>query len=413
VFVRVLVVIAIAGCHGDSHAPAATPPATPVAINAYAKHHDRDAGAPPAQGSAFYASTFAKRPSVTEMTALGELAFRDPSLSASGKLACATCHDPDHAFAPATDRPIQLGGADGKSTGLRATPSLRYLQAVPRFTEHYHDPDGDDGLDQGPAGGLTWDGRAQSLHDQARSPLYSPLEMANRTPAELAAKLRAAPYADRLRAAFGDDLAGDAAAEKALLLVLEVFQQDPARFYPYTSKLDAVLRGTATFTAAEARGKALFDDPAKGNCARCHPSSGAHPAFTDFGFVALGVPRARDVAPGTDLGLCGPLRTDLAQRAEYCGMFRTPSLRNVATRKRYFHNGAFKRLDDVVRFYATRDTEPARWYRGEPFDDLPARYRANIDREAPFGGKPGGKPRLTEGEISDIIAFLHALTDGT
>ena len=55
-----------------------------------------------------------------------------------------------------------------------------------------------------------------------------------------------------------------------------------------------------------------------------------------------------------DLGLCGPLRTDLTNRPEYCGLFKTPTLRNVATRKVFFHNGLYHRLQNVLDFYAER-----------------------------------------------------------
>jgi len=373
----------------------------------------------PPSKTAFYANTFAKQPTAAQLTALGRLAFADPSLSASGALACASCHDPAHAYAPGNDRAVQLGGPDGARTGTRAAPSLRYLQRVPRFSEHFHDPEGD-GTDQGPTGGYTWDGRAQTTHDQARLPLYSPLEMANRDRAELAARLRRAPYAVRFRDAFGEAaLDDDAGAEKALLLALEVFQQDPPEFAPYDSKYDAFLRGTAKLSTAEARGLALFADPKKGNCASCHPSSAesGFPAFTDFGFNALGVPRNRAVAANADpaffdLGLCGPFRTDLAAHAEYCGMFRTPSLRNTATRHRYMHNGVFASLDEVVRFYATRDSNPERWYaRGARFDDLPAQYHGSINRDPPFC-KVHCEPALSDAEIADIVAFLHTLDDG-
>jgi cytochrome c peroxidase len=304
---------------------------------------------------------------------------------------------------------------------MRAVPTLRYLQTVPRFSEHYHGGDDDIAGDDGPAGGLTWDGRAPTTHEQAMAPLFSPFEMALASPDELATKLRASAYADRMRAAFGDDvLATATSAVKAATLALEVYQQDPATFYPYTSKYDAVLRGRATLSEREARGKRLFDDPNKGNCATCHPDTMASgfPAFTDFGFQALGVPRNRSLPANADpkffdLGLCGPLRSDLATKVEYCGMFRVPTLRNVATRRRFFHNGAIASLEQAVAFYATRDTSPSRWYpRGEAFDDLPPRYRANVHRDPPFGGKPGDAPRLSPSEIADIVAFLGTLTDG-
>jgi cytochrome c peroxidase len=105
-------------------------------------------------------------------------------------------------------------------------------------------------------------------------------------------------------------------------------------------------------------------------------------------------------------------------RAEYCGLFKTPSLRNVALRGAFFHNGVFHRLEDVVRFYARRDTNPGEFYardgrgRINAFDDLPQRYRANLDRAAPFGGQRGGRPALTDAEIADVVAFLKTLTDG-
>jgi cytochrome c peroxidase len=375
----------------------------------------------PASASAYYATRFAKRPPVAELTALGALAFRDPGLSASGKLACATCHDPDHAFAPGNADAIQLGGPTGKLAGTRATPSLRYLQTVPRFTEHYHDTDDRDDVDQGPAGGLTWDGRAQTTHEQASAPLMSPVEMANASPDDVVARLKKAPYADRFKAGFGADvLDSTELAFKALTWTLEVYQQDPASFYPYTSKYDAVLRGQAKLSEQEERGRKWFDDPAVGNCASCHGDAigSGLPAFTDFGFNALGVPRNRATPANADpayfdLGLCGPYRTDLAQAKKYCGMFRTPSLRNVATRKRFFHNGGFTSLTKVVQFYATRDTNPERWYpRGTKFDDLPAQYHANVNIEPPFGGKPGDTPHLDDKQVADIVAYLGTLTDG-
>ena len=197
-------------------------------------------------------------------------------------------------------------------------------------------------------------------------------------------------------------------------------------FHPFDSKFDAWLRDEATLSPAEARGMALFNDMKKGNCASCHPSTrkastNRPPIFTDFGFVALGVPRNAELPANrdpkfNDLGLCGPLRTDLASHPEYCGMFRTPSLRNVALRKRFFHNGAIRTLRDAVAFYATRDTDPARWYptsRGKPgYDDLPEKYWANVSHEVPFEPMPSGRPRLNEREIDDIVAFLNTLTDG-
>ena len=375
----------------------------------------------------FYAASFEKPPSPKAMAAVGRALFFDTSLSASGKLACATCHDPTHAFGPAGDRSVERGGADNARPGVRAVPSLTYTQNVPPFTEHFFDSEGDDSVDQGPAGGRTWDGRAESAHDQARVPLLSPFEMANSSPQEVAAKVRRARYAAEFRETFGGHVFDDAALVfKGVLLALETYQQSPADFYPYTSEYDAYLRGQTSLTAQEIRGLEAFDDPARGNCSRCHPSKvrrGAFPQFTDFGYAAIGAPRNPAVPANADphyfdLGLCGPLRTDLEDRPEYCGRFRTPSLRNVAVRRVFFHNGVFHRLDDVVRFYAQRDTHPERWYprAGDgsvlKFDDLPASYRGNVDTEAPFDRRPGDRPAMSEADIEDIVAFLNTLTDG-
>ena len=375
----------------------------------------------------FYATPFERQPTVPELTATGRALFSDPALSASGRTACATCHDPAHAYGPPNARSVQMAGPDGRTPGTRAVPSLRYIQAIPPFTEHFFDSDGDDSTDQGPAGGYTWDGRARNLHEQAALPLLSELEMANRDPAQVVANVRRSPSSALLQRTFGAHVLDDTERGwRAILLSLEVFQQDPAQFYPYDSKYDAYLRGKATLSEQERKGLALFNDPAKGNCAACHPSTireGRFPAFSDWGYIALGVPRNRTIAANADaryydLGLCGPNRTDLTAEREYCGRFRTPTLRNSARRAVYFHNGSFTRLEDVVRFYAERDTRPARWYpRGrdghvQAYDDLPRELRDNVNREPPFGRAPGTKPALDEGEIRDVVAFLKTLDDG-
>jgi cytochrome c peroxidase len=367
---------------------------------------------------------------VEALTALGREMFFDPSLSASGKMSCASCHSPADAFGPPNALPVQPGGKDLDRFGIRAVPSLKYLQGTPQFTEHFFDSDdeADDSIDNGPTGGLTWDGRADRARDQASIPLLSPFEMANQSPPELVTRLSRTAYADEFRRIFGREIfAEPSRAFSALLEALEVFQQNPTEFYPYTSKYDAYLAHKAELSVQERRGLELFEDPAKGNCARCHISTpgkeGTPPQFTDYALVAIGVPRNPAVPangdPGFfDLGLCGPLRTDLRDRAEYCGRFKTPSLRNVAARRVFFHNGVFHALREVMEFYAQRDTNPEKWYPGDgqrevrKFDDVPAAYHANVDIERPFGRPPGDAPALSENEIEDVIAFLQTLTDG-
>jgi cytochrome c peroxidase len=386
---------------------------------------------PPARPSAnataasFYAQPFSRKPAVAAMTELGRKLFFDARLSASGAMSCATCHDPRFAYGPPNALATQPGGPDMKSSGVRAVPSLRYLNTLPPFSEHHFDESIDESVDEGPTGGHGWDGRVDTTHDQARLPLTSPFEMANADVDSVVAKVASGPDAGAFRETFGDDVFADSRrGSTAVLMCLEVFQQSPKDFYPYSSRYDAYLRKKGALTPPELRGLALFNDPKKGNCAVCHPSQirqGSFPQFTDYGFEAIGAPRNPAIAANQDpryfdLGLCGPQRRDLAGHPEYCGKFRVPTLRNVGVRQSFFHNGGFHRLDQVLEFYAERDTAPAKWYpkrgaRVDVFDDLPPEDRKNVNRDAPFGGKPGHAPALDRAEIRDLLAFLDTLTD--
>ena len=368
------------------------------------------------------------QPSVASMTAMGRAMFFEPSLSVSGKLSCASCHSPDHAYGPPNSLAVQLGGPELNDMGTRAAPSLRYLQNAPSFTEHFHDDDGDDSIDAGPAGGRNWDGRARSGHEQALTPLLSKHEMGNFDAAAVLAKLQHGPLAAQFRKTYGENIFEQ--PEQALrwaLMSLEVFQESPADFYPYTSKYDAFLRKQVQLNPQELRGLALFNDETKGNCASCHISQitpgGAFPQFTDYGLINIGVPRNNKLPANADpsyfdMGLCGPDRTDLKDHQEYCGSFKTPTLRNVALRQSFFHNGSFTSLEQVLRFYVQRDTAPQKWYPKNPdgrvhkYDDLPPGLEANVNAEPPFNRKKGQAPALSEKEIADVIVFLKTLTDG-
>jgi cytochrome c peroxidase len=383
----------------------------------------------PGQAGAEMSRAVARR-QAERLAALGQALFFDPSLSPSGRLACSSCHDPAHGFAPANALSVQMGGGDMQRPGTRAVPSLKYLQAVPSFTEHFHDSEdeADESVDNGPTGGLTWDGRVDRGADQARIPLLSDVEMGNRDDAEVARRVLAAGHGKEIAAIVGPKAAADPAiVTKTALKALEVYQQDYRTFYPYSSKYDAVLAGKAELTAEEARGLELFNAPNKGNCASCHISKrgndGTPPQFTDYGLIALGVPRNRDIPANKDpayfdLGLCGPLRTDFLKREDYCGLFRTPTLRNVALRRTFFHNGAVHSLREAVRFYVERETQPERWYLRkadgsiDKYDDLPEAPKANVNMDPPFDRNAGDAPALTPAEIDDVVAFLGTLTDG-
>jgi cytochrome c peroxidase len=150
---------------------------------------------------------------------------------------------------------------------------------------------------------------------------------------------------------------------------------------------------------------------------------GKPPAFTDFDYVNVGVPRNRKLAANADpnyydLGLCGPYRADLASHREYCGFFRSPTVRNVALRDTFFHNGVFTSLREVINFYNERDLHPEKYYSRNAdgsvhrYDDIPPGFPDNVDHDPPLDRKPGAAPALSEQDIDDLIAFLNTLTDG-
>ncbi|MDL2353731.1 MAG: cytochrome c peroxidase [Pseudomonadota bacterium] len=350
---------------------------------------------------------------------IGAQIFNDPTLSASGKQSCASCHNPANAHAQPNSLATQLGGADGAVAGFRATPSLRYLSANPSFS---FDKDGT------AIGGFNRDGRAQSLEEQAKRPFLAPHEMANASKEELVGRLKQARYVEQFRLVFGASvLDHPEQAFDRVAFALQQFQKEDPAFHPFDSKYDQFLAGKTQLNGAELRGLALFNDATKGNCVACHNSArgadGAAPLFTDFSFDNLGVPRNTRIAATADpryfdLGLCGPDRTDLAARADLCGAFKVPTLRNVATRKVFFHNGVFTTLKDVVGFYVRRDTNPEEWYPLASdgsvlkFNDLPAEYHANVNRtEGPYNRQPGMAPALSSREIDDLIKFLGTLND--
>ncbi len=357
---------------------------------------------------------------VTPTTAakLGELIFNDASLSASGQLACSGCHVKSLGFA--SNEVVHQGGKVLNQSGTRNVPSLAYIDLTPAF---FFDGEGT------PIGGFNRDGRAASLIEQARRPFLSPVEMANESPAALVARLKAAPYAADFKALFGANIfeQGTDAMDRALF-ALASYQREDADFHPYSSKFDAFLAGKAQLTAQEVRGLAFFNNPQKGNCAACHISTrgadGSAPLFTDFTYDNIGVPRNANIPANSDpqffdLGLCGPDRSDLNNRSDLCGAFKVPTLRNIEKTAPYFHNGQFATLEETLRFYVRRDTNPEEWYplkadgSIDKFNDLPDAFKVNVNKtEVPYTKQAGEEPNLSEAEIIDVVAFLKTLTDG-
>jgi cytochrome c peroxidase len=352
---------------------------------------------------------------------VGQRLFFDTRLSEPAGVACASCHDSARAFSGDNGSGLPVArGSKRESLGTRNAPTLMYLATAPRFA--FVEKEGK----RVPVGGLFWDGRAATLEEQAVQPYFNPLEMNNGDAKSLVAKVAQGEYAAQFRQAWGADVFDD--PQRALAAIgasLAAFQRS-ALFQPFTSKFDAVLRGQAKFNEQEERGFGLFTIRQKGNCSACHAVNvdsrdPRDSLFTDFSYHALGVARhtaipANKDATFVDMGLCGPTRNDLAKQPDakrWCGFFKVPTLRNIALTAPYMHNGRFDKLRDAVAFYATRDTNPERWYPdGAKFNDLPPELHANVDVETPPYHREGKRPALKDDEIDDIVAFLHTLTDG-
>jgi cytochrome c peroxidase len=353
------------------------------------------------------------------LVALGKKIFFDQRLSEPPGTGCASCHDPAAAFS----------GAHGSATGVplgsrpahfarRSTPSVLYLRYVPPF--HYFEDD--EAPAPEPRGGFFWDGRSDSLADLVRQPLFNPNEMNAGTPRRVAAKIERGPYAKEFRAAFGPS-SDPKAVLRGIGVALEAFLKSD-EMTPQSSKYDAYVRGQATLTEQERRGLEIFKDRRRGACSGCHrlAETSTNPAesmFTDYGYDAVALPRNRGL-PGNrssgafDLGLCERQSTRTPSNDEkWCSSFRTPSLRNVAVRDSFGHNGVYKTLRDVVVFYALRAVAPGRIYPpGPKFDDVPPRYRGNVNVYAPiYNRREGTPPPLTDADINAIVAFLGTLTD--
>ncbi|MBB3257754.1 cytochrome c peroxidase [Paraburkholderia bannensis] len=398
-----------------------------------------------------------QRPAVAPLSAMAQLGkqlFFDPTLSASGKQSCASCHSPDHAYGPPNGLDVQNGGLAMTQQGYRPPPSLMYLYRQPNFSIGPDAGENDDAptlaqqasasanvvksqktaggpstsVEMVPQGGLFWDGRADTLQQQAYGPLLNPVEMANTSVDVVADKLKNAPYAKRFNELFGSRIFDDRKLTVAeAMFAISRYQVEDPSFHPYNSKYDRWLEGRAHLSQAELHGLRLFNDPDKANCAGCHLSKpgkdGLPPMFTDYQYEALGVPRNTRLAQNKDpkffdLGVCGPFRTDFKDQTQYCGMFLTPTLRNTSTRTVFFHNGIYHNLDQVMAFYNERNTDPGKFYphgadgKVEKYDDIPAHLQKNVDvTDAPFDRKFGDKPAMTADDIRDIEAFLKTLDD--
>lgn len=292
--------------------------------------------------------------------ALGARLFADPRLSASGRIACASCHQPAHGWSV----PAPVARGEHGASGRRNPPDLRNAPGHARWG---------------------WDGRGASLAAQSLAPLTAPHEMANPALEPVIARLRAAPgHAQAFARAYGTREVTAAHLGDALA----AYQAGLARQAPPT-RFDRFAQGEWTaLDAQEIRGLHLFRTKAR--CANCHFG----PRLSDGKFHNLRISSFGEKAQ--DLG-----RHAVTGRAEDAGAFRTPSLRRVRESPPYMHSGLFASLEGAINLYDRGGGEV--WARNAAEADHPlyphaARLSPHI---RPLG--------LSEDEKAALAAFLRAL----
>lgn len=343
---------------------------------------------------------------------LGKQIFFDKNLSNPAGQACASCHAPEAGFSGPNSSVnlksgIYPGAAPGRS-GNRKPPSAAYASFSPRREF--------DAKEETWVGGQFWDGRMDDLVAQAKGPFLNPLEMNNSSADEVVGKVRQSNYRALFEKVYGAGALRNPQADETFDQIARAIAayESSREVNAFSSKYDAFLAGKTTLTAQELRGLSLF--AGKANCTACHPhqadSDGSPPLFTDFTYDNVGAPRnpgnpfyGADPAVNPD----GPRYRDLGLGGElndkaHDGKVKVPTLRNVARRpdpqfvKSYLHNGAFKSLKDVVRFYNRRDKTPEAFGRPD--------VEENVNHEEL------GNLGLTDAEEDDVVAFLETLSDG-
>lgn len=365
---------------------------------------------------------FANSNGLTPIEQLGKKLFFDSNLSANNNMSCATCHAPETGFT-GPDSQINLQTAVYPATigtrfGNRKPPSAAYGGDSPVL---YLDET--EGLW---LGGMFWDGRATGwtlgdpLAEQAQGPFLNPLEQALPNALLVCQKVALSNYANLFRQVWGPDSLNfpiDVAVTYERIAQSIAAYERSSEVNPFSSKYDYYLADLVELTQEESKGLALFEG--KAMCSACHISEpgpgGEPPLFTDFSYDNLGVPKNNmdpfynmprkwnpDGKDWVDYGLGGFLKAAGYQYAGEMGKHKVPTLRNVDKRpypdfvKAYMHNGVFKTLEEVVRFYNTRDVED--W----PPPEVPE--NVNTDELGDLG--------LTADEEAAIVAFMKTLSDG-
>lgn len=301
---------------------------------------------------------------------LGYLLFFDPILSGDKTTSCASCHHPDYGMADGLKKAIGVGGrgygAHRAGTGpelQRNTPSL--------FNVAYNPI-------------LFWDGRAGSLEEQALEPIFNEHELNQSSAAELVKRLRAIPkYRELFAKAFGFNSPQDG-REITLQNIARAIAAFERKLNITETDYDHFVKGQDDkLTTEQLRGLVVFIG--QGQCAACH----IPPHFHDGVLSSIGttISAAKGAPLDPDPGFGAVLR-----RQDGFGMFKTPSLRNVARAAPYMHNGGFNTLEEVVDFYNDGGG------RGRGLDVYSQDAKvARLD--------------LTEQQKKDLVSFLKSLND--
>lgn len=348
-------------------------------------------------GIAISLTSCAVKPSdqLSDKELLGKQIFFDESLSEPAGQSCATCHTPEKGFADKDSRVTSEGAVKGLFSNRNAM-TCSYVAYVP--TLYYEEED------ETYVGGLFWDGRVNTLEEQAALPFVNPLEMGNKDREMILEKIRQTTYFPMLKKMYGETASSDSLF--AYVLDALAAYERSVEINPFTSKYDAYLAGNYKLTKQEKKGLKLFKE--KGLCAECHildkDKRAGRVLFTDHTYDNLGIPSNPDnpfyrVSP--PYNTCGRDTIDLGlgdflQDSTEYGKFRVPTLRNIALTAPYGHNGYFKTLEEIVHFYNARDVENF----PEP------EYAATVNHDEL------GNLKLTREEEAEIIAFMHTLTDG-
>lgn len=296
-----LAVLAYLPVHAQSAASSVMPIGKPVQIKA-------PLGLPPVPIPA-------DNPPTEETIALGRRLYYDPALSVDGTISCASCHAPQFAFSD--NRPVSVGV--GGKTGTRHAPTV--INSA-YFTTQF------------------WDGRAPSLEEQAKGPMANPVEMAHNLDG-VVKRLQTDPkYPELFKKAWGSDQINiEMVAKSIASFERTVIAGDSPfdRFY-YGHDFKAM-------TPEAQRGLKIFMSAKKGNCEVCHSIEKDFALFTDNKFHNLGI-GADTKGQLNDVGRYAVTKAD-----NDMGCFKTPSLRNLANRGRYMHDGSFPTVKDAFAHY--------------------------------------------------------------